>query len=48
LAFVLLFEFFVSFFYFCFFYELVTICVVNALIKGEIEDRWMVSSWCDE
>jgi hypothetical protein len=29
-------------------------CVVNALIKGEIEihvwfeDRWMVASWCDE
>jgi uncharacterized membrane protein YeiB len=29
-------------------------CVVNALIKGEIEDhvwfedRWMVTSWCDE
>jgi hypothetical protein len=28
--------------------------VVNALIKGEIEDhvwfedRWMVASWCDE
>jgi hypothetical protein len=30
------------------------LCVVNALIKGEIEDhvwfedRWMVASWCDE
>jgi hypothetical protein len=30
------------------------VCVVNALIKGEIEDhvwfedRWMVASWCDE
>jgi hypothetical protein len=30
------------------------VCVVNALIKGEIEDlvwfedRWMVTSWCDE
>jgi hypothetical protein len=29
------------------------LCVVNALIKGEIEDhvcfkdRWMVASWCD-
>jgi hypothetical protein len=29
-------------------------CVVNALIKGEIEshvwfeDWWMVASWCDE
>jgi hypothetical protein len=28
---------FVSFLFF--FYELVTMCVVNALIKGEIEDR---------
>jgi hypothetical protein len=30
------------------------VCVVNALIKGEIEDhvwfedQWMVASWCDE
>jgi hypothetical protein len=30
------------------------VCIVNALIKGEIEDhvwfedRWMVASWCDE
>jgi hypothetical protein len=30
------------------------VCVVNAQIKGEIEDHvwfedwWMVSSWCDE
>jgi hypothetical protein len=29
------------------------LCVVNALIKGEIEDhvwfedRWMVASWCN-
>jgi hypothetical protein len=29
-------------------------CVVNALINGEIEDhvwfeaRWMIASWCDE
>jgi hypothetical protein len=29
------------------------VCVVNALIKGDIEDhvwfedRWMVTSWCD-
>jgi hypothetical protein len=29
-------------------------CVVNTLIKGEIEDhvrfedRWMIASWCDE
>jgi hypothetical protein len=33
-----LFEIFVRFF-FSFSYELVTMCVVNALIKGEIEDR---------
>jgi hypothetical protein len=30
------------------------LCVVNALIKGEIEDhvwfeeRWKIASWCDE
>jgi hypothetical protein len=34
-----LFEFFLRFFSFSFFYEFVTMCVVNALIKGEIEDR---------
>jgi hypothetical protein len=39
LAFDHLFEFFVRFFSFSFFYELVTMCVVNALIKGEIEDQ---------
>jgi hypothetical protein len=39
LAFDHLFEIFVRFFSFSFFYELVTMCVVNALIKGEIEDR---------
>jgi hypothetical protein len=43
---------------FLFLFSLVTkcpnVCVVNALIKGEIEshvwfeDRWMVASWCDE
>jgi hypothetical protein len=33
---------------------LLYVCVVNALIKGEIEDHvwfedwWMVASWCDE
>jgi hypothetical protein len=44
------------FFSFLFLFSRVTICVcvVNALIKGEIEDhvwfedRWMVASWCDE
>jgi hypothetical protein len=39
LAFDHLFEIFVRFFSFSFSYELVTMCVVNALIKGEIEDR---------
>jgi hypothetical protein len=39
LAFDLLFEIFVDFFSFSFFYEVVTMCVVNAIIKGEIEDR---------
>jgi hypothetical protein len=30
------------------------VCVVSALTKGEIEDhvwfenRWMITSWCDE
>jgi hypothetical protein len=24
------------------------VCVVNALIKGETEDRWMVAPGCDE
>jgi hypothetical protein len=43
----------VSFLFFLLFgYQI--LCVVNALIKGEIEDhvwfedRWMVASWCDE
>jgi hypothetical protein len=45
----------VSFYSFLFFsLGLLYVCVVNALIKGEIEDhvwfedRWMVASWCDE
>jgi hypothetical protein len=41
---------------FCFLFFLFTkcVCVVNALIKGEIEDHvwfedwWMVASLCDE
>jgi hypothetical protein len=39
-------------FLFLFGYQI--LCVVNALIRGEIkdhawfEDRWMVASWCDE
>jgi hypothetical protein len=39
LAFDHLFEFFSRFFSFSLFSELVIVCVVNALIKGEIEDR---------
>jgi hypothetical protein len=39
LAFDHLFEFLVCFFSFSLFSELVTMCVVNALIKGEIEDQ---------
>jgi hypothetical protein len=45
----------VSFYPFIFFsLGLLYVCVVNALIKREIEDhvwfedRWMVDSWCDE
>jgi hypothetical protein len=47
----------VSFYSFLFFFFspwLQIMCVVNALIKGEIEDhvwfedRWMIASWCDE
>jgi hypothetical protein len=40
--------------FFSFYLWLQILCVVNALIKGEIEDhmwfedRWMVASWCDE
>jgi hypothetical protein len=46
-----------SFYLFLFFFlslVLLHVCVVNALIKGEIEDhvwfedRWMVASLCDE
>jgi hypothetical protein len=45
-------SFFIRFFSFS--HGLQYVCVVNALIKGEIEDqvwfedRWMVASWCDE
>jgi hypothetical protein len=39
LAFDHFFEFLVCFFLFLSFSELGTMCVVNALIKGEIEDR---------
>jgi hypothetical protein len=45
---------FYSFLFFFFFLVLLFVGVVNALIKGEIEDhvwfedRWMVASWCDE
>jgi hypothetical protein len=44
---------FICFFYFFLSLRLLYVCVVNALIKGEIEDhvwfedRWMVASWCD-
>jgi hypothetical protein len=53
LAFDHLLEFFYLFLFFSFLSGYY-VCVVNALIKGEIEDhvwfadRWMVSSWCDE
>jgi hypothetical protein len=45
---------FYSFLFFSFSLWLPNVCVVNALIKGEIEDhvwfedRWMVASLCDE
>jgi hypothetical protein len=45
---------FYSFLFFFFSLVLLFVGVVNALIKGEIEDhvwfegRWMVGSWCDE
>jgi hypothetical protein len=45
---------FICFFSVSFSLGLSNVCVVNALIKGEIEDhvrfedRWMVASWCDE
>jgi hypothetical protein len=44
---------FVSF-HFIFSQVTICVCVVNALITGEIEnhlwfgDRWMIASWCDE
>jgi hypothetical protein len=47
-------RFFLFIFSFLFSLGLLYVCVVNALIKGEIEDhvwfddRWMVASWCDE
>jgi hypothetical protein len=47
-------SFFYSFLFFSFSLWLPNVCVVNALIKGEIEDhvwledRWMVVFWCDE
>jgi hypothetical protein len=46
--------FFYLFLFFFFSLVLLFVGVVNALIKGEIEDhvwfeeRWMVASWCDE
>jgi hypothetical protein len=45
---------FYSFLLFSFSHGLLCVCVVNALIKGQIEDHmwfedwWMVASWCDE
>jgi hypothetical protein len=45
---------FSRFFSFLFLFGYQNVCVVNALIKGEIErhvwfeDRWMVASLCDE
>jgi hypothetical protein len=45
---------FICFFFFLFSLVLLHVGVVNALIKGEIEDhvwfedRWMVASLCDE
>jgi hypothetical protein len=55
LAFDRLLEFlFVVSFLFLFFSGYQILHVVNALIKGEIEDhvwfedQWMVASWCDE
>jgi hypothetical protein len=54
LAFDRLLEFFYLFLFFFFSLKLLYACVVNALIKGEIEDHvcfedwWMVASWCDE
>jgi hypothetical protein len=45
---------FYSFFSFPFLFHYQILCVVNSVIKGEIEDhvwfedRWMLASWCDE
>jgi hypothetical protein len=47
-------NFFYLFLFLLFSLRLLYVCVVNALINGEIEDhvsfedRWMVASWCDE
>jgi hypothetical protein len=52
LAFDRLLEFLLVILFFTFSLWLPNVCVVNALIKGEIEihvwfeDRWMVASWC--
>jgi hypothetical protein len=46
--------YFYSFLFFFFSLVLLYVCVVNALIEGEIEDhvwledRWVVASLCDE
>jgi hypothetical protein len=49
LAFDYLLEFFFSFSFLVLFYlNWLPVCVVNALIKGDIEDRWMVAPGCDE
>jgi hypothetical protein len=54
LAFDCLLEFLFIRYFFFFPLGLLFVCVVNALINGEIEDhvwfedRWMVASWCDE
>jgi hypothetical protein len=54
LAFGRLLEFFYSFLFFFFSLRSQYVFVVNALIKGEIDDHvwfedwWMVASWCDE
>jgi hypothetical protein len=40
-----LFEFLVHLYILIFFYESITMLIVNTLIKGEIEDRWMVAPY---
>jgi hypothetical protein len=51
---LLSFDHLLEFLFFPFLFGYQILCVVNALIKGEIEDhvwfedRWMVASWCDE